>query len=78
MPEDFLWWVAGKKVGGQMLVRIFKHFGLWSPSGWSYRMGDYSFDAPERQKDDGTNFGRIGGTWNVRLAVARTLEKISN
>ena len=58
-----------------MLVRIFKHFGLWSPSGWSYRMGDYSFDAPERQKDDGTNFGRIGCTWHVPLAVARILEK---
>ena len=39
-------------------------------------MGDYSFDAPERQKDDGTNFERIGCTWHVPLAVARTLEKI--
>ena len=27
--------------------------------------GEYSFDAPERQKDDGNGFRPIGCTWHV-------------
>ena len=41
MIEDFLWWVAEKKVGSIVFVCVsvcvFKHFGIWSPIGWADR-----------------------------------------
>ena len=46
MLEDFLWWVAGKKLAQWCLsVRLsvclsvspFKHFGTWSMNGWADR-----------------------------------------
>ena len=37
--------------------------------------GEYSFDATERQKDDGNIFIPIGCTWHVARAIAQTLAK---
>ena len=43
-------------------------------AGW-IGTGEYSFDAPERWKDDGNNFGPIGCTWHVPRAIVQTLAK---
>ena len=37
--------------------------------------GEYSFDAPERRKDDGNSFELIGCTWYVPRAIAQTFAK---
>ena len=36
-------------------------------------MGEYSFDAPERQKYYGNGFEPIGCTWHVPRAIVQTL-----
>ena len=37
--------------------------------------GEYSFDAPERRKDDGSGFGPISSMWHVQRAIAQTIAK---
>ena len=37
--------------------------------------GEYSFNAPERRKDNDSDFGPIGCTWYVPRVIAQTLAK---
>ena len=37
---------------------------------------EYSFDAPERRKNDGASCIPIGCTWHVQRAIAQTLAEI--
>ena len=73
--EDFLWWVAGKKQSGRCLcVCMYVCPSIFASgartAGW-IGTGEYSFDAPERRKDDGNSFGPIGCTWRQYLVQYR-------
>ena len=81
--EDFLWWVAGKKLAGRCLcVYICPSVSLsvcpsiftsGAETARPIKTGEYSFDEPERRKDDGTGFRSICCTWHVPHAIPKTL-----
>ena len=78
MLKDFLWWVAGKKVGRAMFVCMSvcpSVFDSGAQTAGPIETGEYSFDALERRKDDGAGFGPIGCTWHVPLATLQEVAK---
>ena len=36
---------------------------------------EYSFDEPERRKDDGNNFRPVGCTWHVQREIMQAIAK---
>ena len=78
MLEDYLWWVAGKKVIGPVFVCMYVCLSVF-PSTFSSGAraagpigpGEYSFDAPEWRTDDG--FRPISYTGHMPRAIAQTL-----
>ena len=73
MIGDFLWWVAEKKVGSVVFVRVSVCSSISASGARSagpIETGEAPFDAPERRKDDGANRGVIGTTWHVPRAAA--------
>ena len=64
MIKDFLWWVA-EKVGSIVFVCVSVCPSILSPgagTGGRIGTGEAPFDAPEPQKNDGTNRGAIDAT----------------
>ena len=77
MNEDFLRWVAGKKVGRIVFVSLCVCVSVCpSISGNSARTagpigtGVAPMDAPKRRNDIGAGGGSAGGTWHVARAAA--------
>ena len=74
MNEDFLRWVAEKKLAGSCLsvcVSVCSSISENSArTAGPIGTGVAPMDAPKRRNGDGVGRGSIGGTWHVARAAA--------
>ena len=73
MNEDFLRWVAEKKLGGSCLsvcLSVCSSIsGNSARTAGPIRTGVAPIDAPKRRNGDGAGRGSAGGTWHVARAA---------
>ena len=80
MLEDFLWWVAGKSWPASACLSVCMSvfpsiFDSAAQTSGLIGRSEYSFDAPERRKDDGNSFGPNGCRWHAPRAIAQSIAK---